>query len=169
MTAEMVAIEQDMPGADQLTDAELSRMSTLIESVIADVRMGTEYPGFTVTYDEATNTATWNNLARTLEAKATAQNGVHALTLSQKLTDEAGFNVMTTSVAIAGSEARMTKSNIRDTGLEFKKPTTEPLDRTTYDTQLENLVAIKTTGAEEARPLPRRRLPFGWMRSIIRR
>jgi hypothetical protein len=171
MTAEMVAVELDQANEGQLTLDELSRMGTLIGSVIDDVRAGTEYPGFMATYDEATNTATWTNTRGSLEAKATVKDGVSAFTISQKLTDEVGYNVQTTAVALTATEARMTKSLVRDTGLNMEQPTTGPLDRTAYDTTLENLVAIKTTGAEDAPAQPERRrlLPFGWMRVLIGR
>ncbi|MFI5275492.1 MAG: hypothetical protein ACHQT5_01580 [Candidatus Saccharimonadales bacterium] len=169
MTAETALIEYDAPNEAELTETELNRVGTLIVGVIDDVRAGVEYPGFTVSYDETAHTATWMNTHNTLEARATAQDGVNTFSIAQKLTDEAGYNTTTTTVTVAGSEARMTKSKIRNTGLAFKEPTTKQLDRTTYDATLENLVAIKCTGNQESEPQESRRIRFGWLRSLVSR
>ena len=169
MTVDTELLQAEMPAGDQLTEVELSRANTLISSVLDDVRLGAEYPGFTVAYDAATNTAHWKDTHDTIEATASSQDGTGILRITQKLWDEAGHDAVTTSVSITGSEGRMTRSKIRNNGLVLEPERTAPLDRATYDTTLENLVNLKRFDTQEPVQPQRRRLRPGWLRALLGR
>ena len=176
MSVDSARIEQGVTGEDIFTTDELNRIRNLAGSVIEDVRAGIDHPDLAATYYEATNTATLTSKhTRKFDDKTDAtvseQNGVSTLTIAETKYDESGYTVTASTVIVAGSEGRMRHSKTRNTGLVFNPEQTTPLDRPTYDTALENLVALKLVTArkpEAAIQSPRRLRP-GWFRAIANR
>lgn len=172
MAMDMELLRSETAADELFAEAELSRVSTLIGSVLDDVRVGAEYPGFAVTYDEASNTAKWSEPGDfgAMDATLSVQNGTSMMSITEKLWDEAGYDAQTTTVTITGSEGRMTRTTVRNNGIVLKPARTEPLDRATYDSTLENLVNLKRFDTQGEQSLPaRRRLTPGWLRAILGR
>lgn len=161
MTVELGDRLQEVAGDAELSETDITRLDTLIGSVIRDASSGHTYPGLTVTFDEASNNATWSN--EYVEATASQTGSVSTFREVRKIWDESGCDSHITIVSLVGSEARVSRSVVRNTGQVLKREPTKPLDRATYDNTTENLVDLKVMGGQEAERPPRR-LRFGWFR-----
>jgi hypothetical protein len=167
MTLENVLDESLETYEDLFTEDEFMRMTTLMGSVVDDARDGVRYPGYIVTHDPLTNSATWAHELDTVAVTVTARDDGGTFKIERKLWDEAGFDRDTTTVSIVGTEGRMSHSVVRNMGLVFEPEVMGTLDRKTYDATLGNLVDLKRL-PNHPEVAPRRTPRFQWLRKAVR-